>query len=795
MSSLTIGLLVDRLDGEYPNSLVVAFAQEVRSRGMRGVCFVGGETGAADQTCAGLTYELARHAGLDGVIVGTLGGLSTGEPAGVLDALGELPLCTYSIALPGVPRVSVDNRAGMQVAVEHLIVQHRHRTIAFIRGPDGNLDAELRHAGYQAALKSAGIEPEASLVAGGDFTEASGEEAVRLLVEERRLGFDALVAANDAMAVGAMRALVERGIRVPRDVAVVGFDDAEDSRFARPPLSTVGQPWRAQASLAVDLIEAQNAGRRVTQSPAVAADFIARISCGCGVLAAGVHPGSLPPRVVEEQDWLSAWAFALRRHLLTRHIELDQARAGELVAAFWACVEGGADEFLPLLAAELGAGPSSASLSGWHEAILQLRTEVHRRVPQRPEVRWAADDLTHAALQIVSYAAERHQALRRLAIEREGRRLVASGQQTMTTFSAEGIRSSLTRDLPTLGVRSGYLVRYPSGCQPDHDLSGVVQLAFDVRSAEPLATGQRTEAGQLLPDELRASWPAEVYVAYMLSFQQELIGHLVLELGSGGGTTYRAIQRQVTAALKGADLAAAVKAQAEQRQLDEKRRLESEVAIAREVQRSILSGNPRAEGLDVAAGMFSGSGSPAAYYDVRRHGAVTWAAVGQVRSEGMPPGLLVPVLQSAVAALCHHHRDASAQEVFELVSSALADQRQRLSGVHAEVSLILARCTKQGAVEAFGNCRGAFIQRRGQIALLLSPNRSGTFGLRSTLSPQSALVLMAEERAELSPLRGSTAAEKLAFYKSHAAGRASDSASDDAVVIVQKPLGEGDDAE
>ncbi|GAA1588148.1 LacI family DNA-binding transcriptional regulator [Actinomadura kijaniata] len=153
------------------------------------------------------------------------------EAGGVPTVLGGCPpgLAPFSY-------VDVDNREGARQAVEHLVARGRRR-IATIAGPQDMGVGIDRLTGYRVALAEAGL-PE--LVAYGDFGEASGITAVEELLE-RDPGLDAVFAADDPMALGALRALRRRGRRVPEDVAVVGFDDSAAAPLADPPLTTVHQ--------------------------------------------------------------------------------------------------------------------------------------------------------------------------------------------------------------------------------------------------------------------------------------------------------------------------------------------------------------------------------------------------------------------------------------------------------------------------------------------------------------------------------------------------------------------------
>ncbi|ANN18253.1 LacI family DNA-binding transcriptional regulator [Amycolatopsis orientalis] len=135
--------------------------------------------------------------------------------------------------------VDADNRGGAEQAVRHLLASGR-RTIATIAGPQDMVAGIDRLLGYRKAIcKADGIDD--SLVVFGDFGLASGDHATARLLE-RRPDVDAIFAASDLMAAGALRALRRAGRRVPEDVAVIGFDDLPVGRRTEPPLTTVRQP-------------------------------------------------------------------------------------------------------------------------------------------------------------------------------------------------------------------------------------------------------------------------------------------------------------------------------------------------------------------------------------------------------------------------------------------------------------------------------------------------------------------------------------------------------------------------
>ena len=179
-------------------------------------------------------YAVAGH--VDGVMFASMHGA---DPLpGRLVRLGIPVICSgRPIGASEVPYVDVDHFGGVAAAVRHLVAGGRRR-IATIAGPQDMVAGIDRLAGYEATLEQAGL---ARHVAVGDFTRESGIAAMRdLLIQDPAL--DAVFVASDMMAHGAMLALRDTGRRVPTDVAVIGFDDFEISRYSDPPLTTVRQP-------------------------------------------------------------------------------------------------------------------------------------------------------------------------------------------------------------------------------------------------------------------------------------------------------------------------------------------------------------------------------------------------------------------------------------------------------------------------------------------------------------------------------------------------------------------------
>lgn len=190
---------------------------------------------------------------------------------------GRLPVvnaCEY-VKDAQVSSVYIDNVAAAGVAVDYLAMLG-HRDIAFIAGPPSSPISVDREQGFRLALQRAKLPAQAALVAAGDFSIESGERAAELLLSQGK-PFSAVFCSNDEMAIGAMRALVSHGLRVPEDVSVVGFDDIRFARYTSPPLTTVAQPKNALGREAMSMmLELLNDAEVPPRKRVLSADLVVR---------------------------------------------------------------------------------------------------------------------------------------------------------------------------------------------------------------------------------------------------------------------------------------------------------------------------------------------------------------------------------------------------------------------------------------------------------------------------------------------------------------------------------------
>ncbi|WP_199547525.1 LacI family DNA-binding transcriptional regulator [Streptomyces sp. N35] len=190
--------------------------------------------------------------------------------------------------LDHLDHIEVANSDGQRELTRHLIEDHGLRRLAYVGFAEESPDVEARFRGYAEACRSAGIavgaEPDLRVPM---MTQAEGARAADALLDRPGDRPEALLFANDQMAVGALHTLERRGLRVPQDVAVTGFDGIALSRLVRPAVTTVRQPMRRMGEEAVELLVRRLSGGQTAQNPAepvsltLPVSVVRRASCGC----------------------------------------------------------------------------------------------------------------------------------------------------------------------------------------------------------------------------------------------------------------------------------------------------------------------------------------------------------------------------------------------------------------------------------------------------------------------------------------------------------------------------------
>ena len=218
-----------------------------------------------------LVESLPRH-GIDGLVVATV--MHPTDSPAMPDPGLPTVVVNAPFPVPGLHTLGPDTTQGARLAVEHLLTVHGHRSVALVSGEPGAQRLGSRELGWQQAITAHGAEP--GPLVRVPFDRSGGQAAAgQLLALPVRP--TAVFASSDAQAFGLLHGLRTAGVRVPEDVAVVGFDGTDDGAYAAPPLTSARQPVTAMAEAAIEALQQQTASGHQL----FALDLVVRESCGC----------------------------------------------------------------------------------------------------------------------------------------------------------------------------------------------------------------------------------------------------------------------------------------------------------------------------------------------------------------------------------------------------------------------------------------------------------------------------------------------------------------------------------
>lgn len=523
--------------------------EECRVQNVDLICCVGGDM--VSGPLASGSYDALDPGAIDGLLIvsSTFGAAIGSETfAKFVRRFGRIPVVSLGHELSGATSVLVDGAAAVEALTLHVIEQHERRRLAFVQG--NNSESNERLDGFKSALAKAGLKAEPALIFDGDFYADSGKRAVeRLLLahatdsrgaeEKGVLGVDGIVAANDWMALGAMKALEAHGIRVPEDVAVVGFDDVEQARYELPSLTTVRQPTEQLGAQGVRAILAALRGSPPEPLIRLATELVLRRSCGCFAVgrpqrvprSPSVEPpasSEQPTRVARSLD-LVAPAFAAC---------LGQGWSTALTRAFEVSIESAeAQAFEAILESFISATLNLGDISAWHHVLSTLSEQALRQETKLERLRRAAT-LCDAGQVRVSAHAERRHGVRRVEIEGLLFNLTHLAEALRAVASREEISRVLGERLPTVDVTACLVAVHQGELSPQRQCEVVV--AYDAERGLLPAAGETFRAGDLLPQSLdlerRVTW-----MATAATLKHRAIGYCMLEVDRVDGSRYRSI--------------------------------------------------------------------------------------------------------------------------------------------------------------------------------------------------------------------------------------------------------------
>ncbi|HNY32275.1 MAG TPA: substrate-binding domain-containing protein [Fibrobacteria bacterium] len=560
-----IGVFVNDLVGSYQYGVWSGVEKGAKEAGCDAVSFNGGELNSAmlNKVMRNETFKLATPVDVDALIVvapAIANALTHEEALSYIRGLAPLPVMVVGMDEPTLPCVMVDNDAGMEAVTEHVVGHHGRRHPLYLGGPLLNPEAATRRRMFLAVLERYGIEFDPRLDLVGEFDFGLGRQRI-LDILDQGIPFDAVVAANDEMALGAMEALRERGLRIPDDVVVTGFDDIEDASFSTPALTSVRQPVSDQGLTSIRvLLDHLRQGTPLPGKLLEPASLVARGSCGC-------HSASLSEgfggHSVESIVMASPIEYAKR---IARILDkpADSAQVAWLAKALHAnstptAVE---DSILAFEACLSAMSTVEDDADRWQAIISRLRRVLLPLTSQDPIALHSMETAFHQMRILAHERAVQRSSYKSTRIERWTRQLHQTGSQLITNFDVESLVETLAADLERLQLSSCHLLLREPGGDAEH-LRLILSYAKGVRKPCP-PEGILVDARGLVRQLVSAENETSAVAVEPLFFEATPLGFALLELAPRRGMLLDALRTQISAALMGARLAKEVRARTEE---------------------------------------------------------------------------------------------------------------------------------------------------------------------------------------------------------------------------------------
>jgi DNA-binding LacI/PurR family transcriptional regulator len=609
----TIGVFASQVGRAWGTHFLAGVSDAARDSNVNLVYFIGGRLssmpGDASGTSFGL-YDLVKPGQFDGLLLtaDVAYGVDEADLRKFRALHRDTPIMTQSVPLEGATMFIPNNAEGMSALVRHLIEEHGYKRIAFIRGLKGQIDSEQRFQAYKDELKAHNLRLDDDLVVIGDFTQESGREAVRILLDERRLRFQAVVAANDRMAFGALEALQQRGLRVPDDVAVTGFDDLREAQSMGVPLTTVRQSYYTAGKQALQALIKRIQGDTFQKQVVTPTQLLVRWSCGC--LPENVRQAAVAMRDVARTGKLENKREAAMRALLNSAGITEQDPSllqyketfGRAWDAFLLALSGRttSDEFLKTINAmvELMQKQNLPPVV-WHNVISMMRRYALGGITSHT-VMLAAENLFQQARLLTGELSQRWQAYQRLALEQQESILQGFSFSMAPAMSIDEIGAAISEHFPQMGIQRWYVMFYSDVSSPQSISSPAPEsyrllLQYENSMFEIPRKQTSVGTGQLVP---RGKTPEDhryTAVVMPLTLARNRFGFMWVEMGPDEWEIYVRIRNLVSSAL----LRTMLVSQREQAQKEVERLLAEaqertqELAIAKEFADGIATENAK----------------------------------------------------------------------------------------------------------------------------------------------------------------------------------------------------------
>jgi signal transduction histidine kinase/DNA-binding LacI/PurR family transcriptional regulator len=572
-SKLTIGLFLKEIVNQNQLRQLRGVIEEAGKNNINLIAFSGKvlNSPTSFESQENIIYKFASHSRLDGLIIwaGSLNWfLSDDEMMDFFRSFYPLPIISVDAVYEGVPSIGKDDYNGMCAAVTHLILAHGKRRIAYLTGQRGHIGAHERFRAYVDTLAEHGIEIDPNLISPPN-NEWDGVAMLKVLTDERKVDFDAIVSVNDYSLRNVFDFLEKRGKKVPKDFAVASFDNESTAEINQ--LTSADPYFPELGQKAVELLMRLIEGKEVPASSKVSPRLIIRQSCGCpfrSVFHAAVTQTDPPVEINK-----SSGIFTFDKYIL-KEMTIPLENIPEEIALDWIKqlsgtitqeiqndhpgIFAGLLENILYQSFELGANNIM-----WQNVISVLRKYLMVMYYNQNDLLFGMENLIHQSRALLHEAYNSAMVSQRYKSEEFKAILSTIEHSLITTFDIDGLMDILAGELPKLDIKRCYLSLYSNSQNPEQ--TSRLIMAYNEKGRLNLNPGGlEFPSNRLIPDEIISELSDFNFILLPLCFQNEQFGFVLFEIGYNIGIIYESLRVQISSSLMGAALIKHIKDRAEE---------------------------------------------------------------------------------------------------------------------------------------------------------------------------------------------------------------------------------------
>jgi len=576
---LTFGVVIDYISGwgdneYYQTKIIAGVADYAKQNDLNVICFVVGRLGSNNECekCRNLLFDFVSKNHVDGLIIlPTAIGIfeETGEILTKLEDFKSIPIVTLTENYGRYNSITTNNYLGIKQITDHVIEEHNSARLAFISGPKNNKESQERFQAFYDSLREHNLAYYPELTFEGDFLFESGKEAVKYFTE-KKFEFDAIICANDNMAIGVITQFHKQLGKIPEHLSITGFDDAETSKFHA--LTTVKQPFYEQAQAAAIMLHKLIMGEQSEWTIELPSEVILRSSCGC--IGYGMNHPATQFNLLEN-DSIVDLRKTIKNKIQTELVELNKFGCNEDEEELLLYENNIIDAFY----SEFFDDHKMEFLNKWNSFVfwmilkrqdLSFLLDILATIRENVLAKLVtmdnlihAENIFHAANMVTSDAIQRTGAsLSYLSIlQTEG--IENLSEDLMSHLDIKTQMDSLYRMLPEYNMKKGYIAIYED---EKHALkNSKLILAFNGKNRLDVGSnGLLFETRNILPADIMKDLARERFNIIIMALHQgdRPIGYSAFSFEDRVNKFYENVRYTISVALNGALLVESIKNQA-----------------------------------------------------------------------------------------------------------------------------------------------------------------------------------------------------------------------------------------